>query len=194
MAQAVHEASARRSGPLVVVDCGAIPHHLIESELFGPISEVPSPMPTLIASEPSRAPMEVLCFSTSWVSFRRSFSRSCCVHWRAARFSASATASVDRLMCAWSPPPIVISKLRFRPVGSGKISSFALAVVTIRLPPLRERGEDVIVLARHILEQLGQPDAIELEGRIAQALMAYGLAWERERAQKRARARDSPRS
>lgn len=34
-AQAVHEASPRRAGPLVVIDCGAIPHHLIESELFG---------------------------------------------------------------------------------------------------------------------------------------------------------------
>jgi two-component system response regulator GlrR len=34
-AEAVHEASARRSGPFVVVDCGAIPAQLLESELFG---------------------------------------------------------------------------------------------------------------------------------------------------------------
>ena len=34
-ARAVHELSARRDGPFVVLDCGAIPPNLIESELFG---------------------------------------------------------------------------------------------------------------------------------------------------------------
>ncbi len=35
VAEAVHQQSARSSGPFVVVDCGAIPHELIGSELFG---------------------------------------------------------------------------------------------------------------------------------------------------------------
>jgi len=34
-ARAIHEASGRRGGPLVVINCGAIPEELIESELFG---------------------------------------------------------------------------------------------------------------------------------------------------------------
>lgn len=34
-AQAIHDASPRRNGPLRIVDCGAIPQGLIESELFG---------------------------------------------------------------------------------------------------------------------------------------------------------------
>jgi transcriptional regulator of acetoin/glycerol metabolism len=34
-AQAIHQASARAAGPFVVVDCGALPGPLIESELFG---------------------------------------------------------------------------------------------------------------------------------------------------------------
>jgi DNA-binding NtrC family response regulator len=34
-AQAVHNASARRDKPFIVVDCGAIPSNLLESELFG---------------------------------------------------------------------------------------------------------------------------------------------------------------
>jgi two-component system, NtrC family, response regulator GlrR len=34
-AESIHQASARRDGPFVVVDCGAIPENLIESELFG---------------------------------------------------------------------------------------------------------------------------------------------------------------
>jgi DNA-binding NtrC family response regulator len=35
IAQAIHESSARRSGPFITVDCGAIAENLIESELFG---------------------------------------------------------------------------------------------------------------------------------------------------------------
>ncbi|MGE3766812.1 MAG: sigma 54-interacting transcriptional regulator, partial [Kofleriaceae bacterium] len=35
LAQAIHDASPRRSGPFLVLDCGAIPATLIESELFG---------------------------------------------------------------------------------------------------------------------------------------------------------------
>jgi DNA-binding NtrC family response regulator len=35
VARAVHEASARAEGPFVVVDCGALPESLLESELFG---------------------------------------------------------------------------------------------------------------------------------------------------------------
>jgi transcriptional regulator with PAS, ATPase and Fis domain len=35
VAQAIHEASGRANGPLVVVDCGALPENLIEAELFG---------------------------------------------------------------------------------------------------------------------------------------------------------------
>ena len=35
LARAIHHASPRRDGPLVVVNCGAIPSELVESELFG---------------------------------------------------------------------------------------------------------------------------------------------------------------
>jgi DNA-binding NtrC family response regulator len=35
VAQAIHKHSARAAGPFVVVNCGAVPEHLIQSELFG---------------------------------------------------------------------------------------------------------------------------------------------------------------
>jgi two-component system NtrC family response regulator len=35
VARAVHEGSGRAGGPLVAVNCGALPEHLVESELFG---------------------------------------------------------------------------------------------------------------------------------------------------------------
>jgi two-component system, NtrC family, response regulator GlrR len=35
VARAVHDASPRKQGPFLVVDCGALPAHLVEAELFG---------------------------------------------------------------------------------------------------------------------------------------------------------------
>jgi len=35
LCEAIHQASTRTSGPLIVVDCGAVPPNLFESELFG---------------------------------------------------------------------------------------------------------------------------------------------------------------
>jgi transcriptional regulator with GAF, ATPase, and Fis domain len=35
VARALHAASARRRGPFITVNCAAIPHGLLESELFG---------------------------------------------------------------------------------------------------------------------------------------------------------------
>jgi DNA-binding NtrC family response regulator len=55
------------------------------------------------------------------------------------------------LMCALSPPRIPISRLPVRPGSFAKTLLFRLNTVEIHLPPLRERREDIAVLALHFL-------------------------------------------
>jgi transcriptional regulator of acetoin/glycerol metabolism len=81
-AESIHEASKRRDGPFVVVDCGAIPGQLLESELFGHLK-----------------------VSTRSGSSASSFSPSCCACSSDATSRRSAAAATSRWTFASSPQP-----------------------------------------------------------------------------------------
>ena len=174
VAQAVHGASPRKNGPFVVVDCGAIPHNLIESELFGhtkgAFTDAQSDRTgafeqanggTLFLDELGELPLELQPKLLRAVESRA-----------IQRLGDSGRRDIDvRLIAATNRDlQTEVDAGRFR-----QDLFFRLAVVTVRLPPLRDRGRDVITLAKHILAQLGEPEAIEFDGPIAQALMSY--AW-----------------
>ena len=172
VAQAVHDASPRGEQPLVVVDCGAIPPNLIESELFGHIRGAFTDAQndrvgafeqanggTLFLDEIGELPLDL-----QPKLLRAIESRSI------QRLGESTRRDIDiRLVAA-------TNRDLSGEVDGGRFRQdlfFRLAVVTVRLPPLRDRGNDVILLAQHILRQLGKPDAIEFDGAIAQALLSY---------------------
>jgi DNA-binding NtrC family response regulator len=172
VAQAVHRASSRKDGPLIVVDCAAIPHNLIESELFGhkkgAFTDAHADRSgafeaahggTLFLDEIGELPLELQPKLLRAVESRS-----------IQRLGESERRPVDVRLIAATHRDLQAM------VNAGTFRQdlfFRLAVVTVQMPPLRERGDDVLVLAEHILSELGHADAIEIDGPIAEALLAY---------------------
>jgi len=157
-ARAIHEASPRRGGPFVPVDCGAMPASLIESELFGYVKGAftgaerdrsglfeEAEGGTLFLDEIGEMP----------VALQPKLLRA--IESRTIRRVGSATArKIDvRLIAA-------TNRSLARGVNEGLFREdlyYRLAVVGLHLPPLRRRREDVVPLATHFLAQLAGPDA-----------------------------------
>ena len=154
--RSIHEASARRAGPYIIVDCGAIPSHLLESELFGHEKGAftgaterrigafeAADGGTLFLDEIGELPLELQPKLLRALESRQ-----------VRRVGASQHRTVDfRVVSATN------RDLR-QEVNAGRFRAdlyFRLGVVRIRIPPLRERPEDVAVLAQHILARIDAP-------------------------------------
>lgn len=148
VARAVHSAASHRSGPFVAVNCAAMPETLLESELFGhekgaftnAISQRKGRFElahggTIFLDEIGDVPpaMQVKLLR---VLQERTFER----------LGAIEPIHVDvRIVAATNRP---LGQL----VASGKFREdlyYRLNVVKVALPPLRERREDIPLLARH---------------------------------------------
>jgi DNA-binding NtrC family response regulator len=154
--RSIHEASARRGGPYVIVDCGAIPGHLLESELFGHEKGAftgavdrrigafeAADGGTIFLDEIGELPLELQPKLLRVLESR---------HVR--RVGSAQHRDLDfRVVAATN------RDLR-QEVNAGRFRAdlyYRLGVVRIRLPPLRERPEDVAILAQHILDRLDAP-------------------------------------
>jgi transcriptional regulator with GAF, ATPase, and Fis domain len=154
VARALHHASARADGPFVAINCAALPDTLLESELFGHERgaftgadrqklgrfEVASGG-TLFLDEVGELSPTVQA-KLLRVLQEREFQR----------VGGTATLRADvRLVAA-------TNKDLSREVGAGRFRDdlyYRLNVFTIRLPALRERGDDVLLLADHFVQTLG---------------------------------------
>jgi transcriptional regulator with GAF, ATPase, and Fis domain len=153
LAAAIHQRSARASEPLVQVDCGAIPPALIESELFGHekgaftgahLSRVgafeSAQGGTIFLDEVGELPLELqpkLLRALEERTIKRVGSQ------RPIQLDVRVLAATNR-------------DLR-REVNRGSFRSdlfYRLNVVRLRVPPLRERPEDIPALVAHFYEQL----------------------------------------
>jgi two-component system response regulator AtoC len=152
VARALHENSSRRDKPFIKVNCAAIPRDLMESELFG---YERGAFTGAVASKPGRFELahggslfldEIGNIPTEMqVKLLRALQES-----EFERVGGIKTIRVDvRLVAATN------SDLRREmEVGSFRDDLYyRLNVVPVRLPPLRERAEDVPLLVRHFLSK-----------------------------------------
>jgi DNA-binding NtrC family response regulator len=172
VARSLHEASPRRTGELVVVDCGSMPATLIASILFGHEKGSFTGADqrrvgaferanggTVLLDEIGELPLEVQP-ALLGVLERRAFTR----------VGGSTQVTVDvRILAATH------RDLRAE-VNAGKFRAdlyYRLAVAKIMIPPLRERPEDIEPLARHFVQKLtGMDDLGPLQSALA-ALRAH---------------------
>lgn len=150
VAQAIHESSLRKGGPFIPINCGAIPENLLESELFGhekgsftgAHATVQGKVQyahkgTLFLDEIGELPVnlqvKLLRFLQEGVI---------------QRVGGRQDIPIDtRVICATNVDIAkAIKEGRFR-----EDLYYRISVISIGLPPLRERGDDIMLLANYYL-------------------------------------------
>ncbi|MDR0310312.1 MAG: PEP-CTERM-box response regulator transcription factor [Acidobacteriota bacterium] len=151
IANAIHNTGSRKNGPFIAINCGAIPESLIESELFG--HEKGS---FTGASTQRRGRLEYANGGTLFLDEIGDLAHDLQVKMLRflqekviERIGGRQLVSVDGRIIA------ATNRNLEEDVRSGVFREdlyFRLAVMKIHLPPLRERGDDVILLAEHMAE------------------------------------------
>jgi two-component system response regulator AtoC len=175
VARAVHQRSRSSSGPFVAINCAAIPEALLESELFGHVKG---------AFTDARAPRQGLFLKADGGTLFLD------------EIGEMPISMQSKLLRA-------LQERTVRPVGGDKELPYEARIITasnrdletevaerrfredlfyrinvlrIDVPPLRGRGNDVLLLAQHFLKQFSQQttkNVIGLSPPVAEKLMAY---------------------
>ncbi len=174
-AAAVHNRSKRRNGPFVPINCAAIPADLIESEIFG---HVKGAFTGAVADRKGAAEtadggtlfLDEICemdvsLQSKLLRFVQTGSFT--------KVGSSTSQTVDiRIICATNRDPLTeVHAGRFR-----EDLYYRLHVIPLTLPPLRDRGDDVVEIARHCLAAYADQEAknfADLDADAAAALLAY---------------------
>src|SRR4051812_18249047 len=169
-ARAVHHLSPRREKPFVAINCAAIPETLIENELFGHERGA-------FTGAGDRRLGKFELAATGTVFLDEIGELPLAVQGKLLR--AIEEKSIDRIG-GRGPVPVDVrggaatNKDLRAPVEAGEFRGdlfLRLAVFPIDIPPLRERGDDVVLLARHFAAEIGR----ETRGREA-TLSEAGVA------------------
>jgi two-component system NtrC family response regulator len=171
VANAIHEAGPRREHPFVPINCGAIPETLLESELFGhekgaftdayraregkfELADKGTLFLDEIGDVPLHLQVKLLRFLQDHV-LQRVGGRD------TLRVDARVVAATNRDLKAM--------------VGDGRFREdlfYRLGVITIVVPALRERGDDLRLLAEYFLEFYGRQHKRRIKGFTQAALRA----------------------
>ncbi len=154
VARAIHHASVRADGPFVAVNCAALPDTLLESELFG---HERGAFTGADRQKPGR--FELAAGGTLFLDEIGDLSAAAQVKLLRVlqerefqRIGGTATLKADvRLITA-------TNRNLTAEMAAGRFRSdlfYRLSVFNVHLPPLRERGDDVLLLATHFIRTLG---------------------------------------
>ena len=159
LARAIHAGGPRRDAPFVAVNCSAFPEHLIESELFGhergSFTDAHAAKPglfevadggTLFLDEIADLPLSLQAKLLRVLEDKE-----------IRRVGGTKSRPVDvRILAATNEHlanRVTIGKFR-------EDLYFRLSAVVLRLPPLRERGDDVLLIAEALLGQLAREHGV----------------------------------
>ena len=155
IARAIHENSSRKNAPFIEVDCGALPPNLIESELFGYVKGAftgahSTKIGLLDAANGGTVFLDEI--NNLPPQFQLKFLR-VLQQKKIRRIGDNKERTVDfRLITASSVDlKQAVQKGQFR-----QDLYYRLNTVSIDLPPLRERKEDIFVLASHFLNMYSE--------------------------------------
>lgn len=177
LARAIHYNGPRAESPFVEVNCAALPAGLLEAELFGyekgAFTDAKTAKPglfeaadggTLLLDEAGELPLELQAKLLTVLQGRT-----------VRRLGSVRQTAIDVRIIAASHVDLA------RAVREGRFRQdlfYRLSVVPLHLPPLRDRGRDVLILAEHFLRALSAAydlDVPALEREVETALLAH--AW-----------------
>jgi PAS domain S-box-containing protein len=170
VARAIHSLSPRARKPMVTVNCGALPDTLLESELFGYVAGA---FTGALRDKPGR--LAAAQGGTLFLDEIGSVSQALQVRllrvlqertYEPLGSNRTVRADVRFLAATHGDLRAEVAAGRFR-----QDLFYRLQVVTIDIPPLRDRGEDVPLLAEHFVRRFNR-----LRGRAVEGLTSGAMA------------------
>jgi len=175
VAQALHHNSLRKKGPFVAVNCAAVPATLVESELFGHVKGAFTG-----ATDRRIGRFEQADGGTLFID-------------EIGDFELGLQAKLLRVLETFTVTPVggaedrkadvrviaATSRDIYKMVEQGTFREdlfYRLNVVTISLPPLRERADDIPMLVEHFAKEIAQQKHCEPK-RIDPAVMRWFVAY-----------------
>ena len=163
IAREIHSAGGRSKGPFLALNCGALPENLLERELFGhergAFTGADATTPGLLeaASDGVLLLDEILEMS---LGLQVKLLRVLDGHEFLRLGGTRPIRSRVRFLAATNQDPVkAVADRRFR-----EDLFFRLNVLKVSLPPLRERGDDILMLADHFLAAFARSTGRNLEG------------------------------
>ncbi len=176
-ALALHGNSPRASGPFIALNCGAIPQDLLESEVFGhmkgsftgAISDKPG---AAAAADGGTLFLDEVCemapaLQTKLLRFLQTST--------VVPVGATKPKKVNvRIVCATNRDPVdAVKRGQFR-----EDLFYRLFVVPIHMPPLRDRGDDVLEIAESALARFAQEESKIFDGLAPEVISLFRrLPW-----------------